>query len=46
MEIPGVFVNGDTNLIGFALLKEMGYAVSYDKESGRVIIDSVNKVES
>lgn len=44
MEIPGVFVNGDTNLVGFALLKEMGYAVSYDKESGQVVIESVNKV--
>ena len=44
LEIPGVFVNGDTNLIGFALLREMGYSVSYDKDSSRVMIKSIDKV--
>ena len=44
LEIPGVFVNGDTNLIGFALLREMGYSVSYDKGSSRVMIKSIDKV--
>lgn len=41
--VQGISVNNDTNLVGFALLKEMGYQIGYDSVNDKVIVSSPDK---